>query len=625
MERNRINADKMKSIRRLVALLLIAMLALSGCKTKDSGKTADTGTGTNSASSGAVTGVAASGTVDSTSDKTADTTGDTAGKSDAGEKTTGVETKPDVSSDTAGGAPKSYDGSRDTSDIPAESAAGSDPYTSDAAGDAGTSKEAEAGAAEEPSLPVMPEADVFSGLIAETETVKDSGIALFDSKVGKATVFGGSSYGDGSGAGGWEAADGTGGMLTGSDSFFDEDAPRDDIDILDPGDIDIIEPYMPQPAAGLLTSGEWNDNLHFDFLKKLIENGQSRDYSGYFKEWGFTPFARLAIHVGQASSGEPGTAVVTDIPADQDEMVVSGSATTSSGITEYTTGVENATVTVFSTDNRVIWRSKTDNRGMTYAFYRLNSGDAVPATVTVNVPGSAEVVRNVESGDLIDGNIMNITVSDTSVQTKKLDLMFVIDTTGSMGDEIYYLQKELENVIERVQKDNGNIPVRLSVNFYRDQGDEYVVRSNPFTADINSQLIKLNAEHADGGGDYEEAVEQALEDAVNGHDWSENSTGLMFMVLDAPPHNTGAIRQQLSSTLNDAIGKGIRIIPVASSGVDKSTEFLLRTLAMTTGGTYTFLTNDSGIGDAHIEPTIGDYEVENLNNMLVRIISGYLS
>ena len=70
---------------------------------------------------------------------------------------------------------------------------------------------------------------------------------------------------------------------------------------------------------------------------------------------------------------------------------------------------------------------------------------------------------------------------------------------------------------------------------------------------------------------------------------------------------------------------GIRIVPIASSGIDKSTEYLLRTMAFTTGGTYTFLTDDSGIGGEHIEPTIGAYNVEKLNDMMVRIVNSYLA
>jgi hypothetical protein len=68
---------------------------------------------------------------------------------------------------------------------------------------------------------------------------------------------------------------------------------------------------------------------------------------------------------------------------------------------------------------------------------------------------------------------------------------------------------------------------------------------------------------------------------------------------------------------------GVRIIPIASSGIDKVTEFLLRSLSMATGGTYVFLTDHSGVGDAHIEPTIGPYEVELLNELIIRVINEY--
>ncbi len=69
---------------------------------------------------------------------------------------------------------------------------------------------------------------------------------------------------------------------------------------------------------------------------------------------------------------------------------------------------------------------------------------------------------------------------------------------------------------------------------------------------------------------------------------------------------------------------GIRIVPVACSGTDKSTEFLLRSMALATNGTYTFLTNHSGVGNNHIEPTTDKYEVELLNNLLQRIIGQFL-
>jgi hypothetical protein len=69
---------------------------------------------------------------------------------------------------------------------------------------------------------------------------------------------------------------------------------------------------------------------------------------------------------------------------------------------------------------------------------------------------------------------------------------------------------------------------------------------------------------------------------------------------------------------------GIHVIPLACSGTDKSTEFLLRSIALATNGTYAFLTDHSGVGNKHIEPTTDKYSIELLNSLLQRIIGQYL-
>lgn len=214
---------------------------------------------------------------------------------------------------------------------------------------------------------------------------------------------------------------------------------------------------------------------------------------------------------------------------------------------------------------------------------------------------------------------LSVEIGDYTALPKRLDLMMVFDTTGSMGDELLYIQKEFEDIVIRAADQN----TRFSLNFYRDVEDEYIVRSNGFTADVNEASTLLNAEYADGGGDYEEAVDLALMDAVFEHDWRDNSVKLLFLVLDAPPHNTTEAAANLKEALRAASAKGIRIIPIASSGVDETTEALLRNIAMITGGTYTFLTDDSGIGESHLEPTIGAYTVEALNDLIVRLIQQY--
>ena len=72
-----------------------------------------------------------------------------------------------------------------------------------------------------------------------------------------------------------------------------------------------------------------------------------------------------------------------------------------------------------------------------------------------------------------------------------------------------------------------------------------------------------------------------------------------------------------------ASAQGIRVIPVVSSNTERETELFGRGLAIFTGGTYVFLTDDSGIGDSHLEPVIGHYEVESLYSLIIRLIEEY--
>jgi len=134
----------------------------------------------------------------------------------------------------------------------------------------------------------------------------------------------------------------------------------------------------------------------------------------------------------------------------------------------------------------------------------------------------------------------------------------------------------------------------------------------------------IKNQSAGGGGDFPEAVDTALSTAMNSLNWDKNArTKLLFLVLDAPPHTNLADIERVKKVIEKAAKLGIHIIPVASSGIDKSTEYLMRCLALTTNGTYVFLTDDSGIGGSHIKPTTDEYKVETLNGLLLRLIDQY--
>jgi hypothetical protein len=347
-----------------------------------------------------------------------------------------------------------------------------------------------------------------------------------------------------------------------------------------------------QQQAGVLTAGEWNDLGHWSDWVTLADNGQGREY---LSPWGFINWRKVSVEV--KSGGKR---------------------------------VNDALVSLRSGQGDVLWQARTDNRGQAVLFVKPGKARSEDGLRVVAEAGG-------ESGtfDKVDlGNELPIVIElQRPTQMKQpdvADIMFVMDTTGSMGDELEYIKTELRNVMTRIEDANGQngskLHIRASTNFYRDQGDDYVVRPFPFTDDIDEAVRQIGKQRAEGGGDYEEAVEQALDDAVNNHKWSEQARArLLFLVLDAPPHRKDSVIDKIQTVTAQAAAAGIRIIPVASSGVDKNTEFLLRAMAIATGGTYVFLTDHSGVGNDHIEPTAGSYQVEHLNNLLVEIANRYIS
>jgi hypothetical protein len=202
----------------------------------------------------------------------------------------------------------------------------------------------------------------------------------------------------------------------------------------------------------------------------------------------------------------------------------------------------------------------------------------------------------------------------------KMDISLVLDVTGSMGDELQYLQKEWKGIIDDLKILLPELAVRFSLVAYRDSTDNFVTRSLPFSTDITAFQAELATYNAAGGGDLPEAVDQALL-ASNALEWSSDPDvkKLLFWVADAPAHEdkeVAAVDEILK--LRD---KGVSIYPIAASGVDAKAEMMMRLGALISGGEYIFLTDDSGIGDAHAKPHIRCYQVERLNQLLLRILT----
>jgi hypothetical protein len=198
-----------------------------------------------------------------------------------------------------------------------------------------------------------------------------------------------------------------------------------------------------------------------------------------------------------------------------------------------------------------------------------------------------------------------------------LEIGLVLDTTGSMGDEIQYLKAEIRSIAQEIAAEHPNVTQRYALVAYRDQGDEYVVRGHGFEP-LDAFVSHLSSEFAGGGGDFPEAMEDAM-DAAGDLPWSSGDAArLVFLVADAPPHGYGY--DKYVEATGSLAAKDVSVYPVASSGVEPICEYLMRWAARTTGGQYLFLTDHSGIGNPHADPHVDQYELKSLRAHMLDMI-----
>ncbi len=338
-----------------------------------------------------------------------------------------------------------------------------------------------------------------------------------------------------------------------------------------------------QPSPGTLTAGEWSDLDNWNFWLNL---GQRQEFSGMASYWEYDRVLgeRYQVSIttpdGQPVIGEPILLMYQD---------------------------------------KTLWRAVTDNHGVAELWapqpmYR-DSYNSRTLNFWIRGTSFADVVSYREG-------VNSIVLPNSLITKGSVDIAWVVDATGSMSDELEFLKTELQDVIRRVQIDNSDASIRMGTVFYRDEGDEYLTKSSPMSSNIGTTISFIGQQYASGGGDFPEAVHTALFEALNGLEWSqESSSKLMFLLLDAPPHYNDQVIADIHNMVSLSASMGVRIIPIVASGIDKNTEFLMRYMAIATDGTYTFITNHSGVGNNHLEPTIGSYDVEFLNDLLVRLIA----
>lgn len=341
------------------------------------------------------------------------------------------------------------------------------------------------------------------------------------------------------------------------------------------------------PQPGTLTAGDWDDNLNFGFFQSYLTH-----FSGLYPGMPKIHSADRVVITVETEAGEPVSNALVKVGNEQMTFLTVPTAS----------------------DGRALFFPKHDG------VPPMMQNDL---KVTVAPPEGQDDVASV-TVPAPDGTEWKIVLPGaTKALPDALDLAFVVDATGSMGDEIDYLKAEIGGIASHVQQEFGNVSIRYALIVYRDVGDAYVTKTFDFTESLDAFQGDLSKQSADGGGDYPEAMDAAVEE-MNLLSWrTGNVARVAFLVADAPPHpeNGHALLQHA----NVARLQGIKLYPVAASGVGDEAEYYMRVAAQACLGRYLFLTDDSGVGDPHAEPHIPCYQVQHLNALMTRMIASELT
>lgn len=211
-----------------------------------------------------------------------------------------------------------------------------------------------------------------------------------------------------------------------------------------------------------------------------------------------------------------------------------------------------------------------------------------------------------------------------------LDVAIVLDTTGSMGDEIERLRQTMQVIHFQVTHLQPAVDVRFGMVLYKDRGDNERVRVVPFTRDIAAFRGVLEDLRAGGGGDTPEDVQGGLEAALTQLDWRAAGVRLAFLIGDAAPHLDYGQTYTYVSAMQDAARKGIKFAAIGCSGLPVQGEVVWRQLAQYTMGPYVFLSRgekgDSEGSESSVSHHVGsNWVAENLDAIIVRLVKTELA
>jgi Mg-chelatase subunit ChlD len=289
----------------------------------------------------------------------------------------------------------------------------------------------------------------------------------------------------------------------------------------------------------------------------------------------------------------------------------------------------DATVTIWDGQYKV-WEARTFATGQTVFFPRsVGLTQSQSFIVSVNKDGVAHTFELPRGQQ--ESWVVKLDQYSSQRSRVNLDVLFLLDSTGSMSDEISALQSSILSIADQIDHLRSRPDLRFGLVTYRDRGDAYVVAKVDFTDHVRAFSDQLSQIRASGGGDYPESLNEALYTSIYDMDWREEDTiRLIFLVADAPPHLDYGQDFDYAQEMAVALANGIKIFPIAASGTDDQAEYIFRQMAQFTQARFIFLTYE-GPSSSGGEPgdvstmNVSSYGVQDLDDLVVRLVKDELS
>ena len=164
-------------------------------------------------------------------------------------------------------------------------------------------------------------------------------------------------------------------------------------------------------------------------------------------------------------------------------------------------------------------------------------------------------------------------VAAPEIRAPQIEVVFVLDTTGSMGGLIQAAKEKIWAIANTLAQTDPTPNIKMGLLGYRDRGDAYVTVSTDLSDDLDAMYVDLMNYRAGGGGDGPESVNQALYEAVSQFSWSDDSATyrVIFLVGDAPPHMDYAQDVKYAESVRLATQKGIIVNTIQCGSVASTT------------------------------------------------------